>query len=134
MAEAARIGLAARGRTAPNPNVGCVIVADGKLIAQAATAPGGRPHAEAIALAEAGDAARGATLAFLVTTIILIIFTVDAKVNIAPPPRVIYVESYKADRTDAEIIADQKIASERLRKAKEAKKQQFRDLEKQLGM
>ena len=62
MAEAARIGLAARGRTAPNPNVGCVIVAAGQIIAQAATAPGGRPHAEAIALAEAGDAARGATL------------------------------------------------------------------------
>ena len=62
MAEAARIGLAARGRTAPNPNVGCVIVADGRIVGQAATAPGGRPHAEAIALAEAGDAARGATL------------------------------------------------------------------------
>ena len=62
MAEVARIGLAARGRTAPNPNVGCVIVADGRIVGQAATAPGGRPHAEAIALAEAGDAARGATL------------------------------------------------------------------------
>ena len=76
----------------------------------------------------------GATLSFLVVTIILIIFTVDAKVNTAPPPRVIYVENYKADRTDAEIIADQKVASERLHKAKEVKKQQFRDLEKQLGM
>ena len=62
MAEAARIGLAARGRTAPNPNVGCVIVADGRIVGHGATAPGGRPHAEAIALAEAGDAARGATL------------------------------------------------------------------------
>ena len=62
MAEAARIGFAARGRTAPNPNVGCVIVADGRAIGQGATAPGGRPHAEAIALADVGDAARGATL------------------------------------------------------------------------
>ena len=62
MAEAARLGLAARGRTAPNPNVGCVIVADGRIVGQGATAPGGRPHAEAIALAEAGDAAHGATL------------------------------------------------------------------------
>ncbi len=62
MAEAARLGLAARGRTAPNPNVGCVIVANGCIVGQGATAPGGRPHAEAIALAEAGDAARGATL------------------------------------------------------------------------
>ena len=76
----------------------------------------------------------GAIMAFLVTTIIMIIFTVDAKINTAPPPRVIYVENYKADRTDAQIIAEQKAASERRRKAKELKKQQFRDLEKQLGM
>ena len=62
MAEAARIGLAARGRTAPNPNVGCLIVADGRIVGQATTAPGGRPHAEAVALAKAGDAARGSTL------------------------------------------------------------------------
>ena len=62
MAEATRIGLAARGRTAPNPNVGCVIVADGRIIGRGATAPGGRPHAEAAALAQAGEAARGATL------------------------------------------------------------------------
>ena len=76
----------------------------------------------------------GAIMAFLVTTIILIIFIVDAKVNIAPPPRIVYVENYKADRTDEQIIADQKAASDRRRKAKELKKQQFRDLEKQLGM
>ena len=63
MAEAARLGQAARGRTAPNPNVGCVIVAaHGELVASGATAPGGRPHAEAVALAAAGEAARGATL------------------------------------------------------------------------
>ncbi|HXG99786.1 MAG TPA: bifunctional diaminohydroxyphosphoribosylaminopyrimidine deaminase/5-amino-6-(5-phosphoribosylamino)uracil reductase RibD, partial [Sphingomicrobium sp.] len=62
MAEAARLGEAARGRTAPNPNVGCVITKNGEIIARGATAPGGRPHAEAVALAEAGDAAKGATL------------------------------------------------------------------------
>ena len=63
IAEAARLGEAARGRTAPNPNVGCVIVgADSQHIASGATAPGGRPHAEAVALAAAGEAARGATL------------------------------------------------------------------------
>jgi diaminohydroxyphosphoribosylaminopyrimidine deaminase / 5-amino-6-(5-phosphoribosylamino)uracil reductase len=62
MAEAARLGQAARGGTAPNPNVGCVIVSDGQLVASGATAPGGRPHAEAVALAAAGEAARGATL------------------------------------------------------------------------
>ncbi|MCY7338764.1 MAG: bifunctional diaminohydroxyphosphoribosylaminopyrimidine deaminase/5-amino-6-(5-phosphoribosylamino)uracil reductase RibD [Sphingomonas bacterium] len=62
MAEAARLGEAVRGRTAPNPNVGCVIVKDGAVIATGATEPGGRPHAEAVALALAGEAARGATL------------------------------------------------------------------------
>jgi len=62
MAEAVALGEGARGRTAPNPNVGCVIVKDGEEIARAATAPGGRPHAEAVALAEAGAKARGATL------------------------------------------------------------------------
>lgn len=50
-----------RGRTAPNPNVGCVIVQRGRVVGRGWTQPGGRPHAEAMALAEAGAAARGAT-------------------------------------------------------------------------
>ncbi|MGK6319071.1 bifunctional diaminohydroxyphosphoribosylaminopyrimidine deaminase/5-amino-6-(5-phosphoribosylamino)uracil reductase RibD [Sphingomonas sp. DT-204] len=50
-----------RGRTAPNPNVGCVIVKDGRVAGRGWTQPGGRPHAEAMALAEAGEAARAAT-------------------------------------------------------------------------
>ena len=62
MLEAARLGEAARGRTAPNPNVGCIIVADGEIVGQGATAPGGRPHAEAVALKSAGKKASGATL------------------------------------------------------------------------
>ncbi|WP_300973309.1 bifunctional diaminohydroxyphosphoribosylaminopyrimidine deaminase/5-amino-6-(5-phosphoribosylamino)uracil reductase RibD [Sphingomonas sp. LHG3406-1] len=63
MAQAARLGAGARGTTAPNPNVGCVIVAPGgEIVGQGATAPGGRPHAEAVALEEAGTRARGATL------------------------------------------------------------------------
>jgi diaminohydroxyphosphoribosylaminopyrimidine deaminase/5-amino-6-(5-phosphoribosylamino)uracil reductase len=63
MADAARLGQAARGTTAPNPNVGCVIVAaDGAIVGQGATGSGGRPHAEAVALEAAGERARGATL------------------------------------------------------------------------
>ena len=62
MMEAVRLGEAARGRTAPNPNVGCVIVKDGKIVGRGATGDGGRPHAEAAALAEAGKLAKGATL------------------------------------------------------------------------
>jgi len=63
MAEAVRLGEAARGRSAPNPNVGCVIVGrPGEIVGRGATATGGRPHAEAVALAEAGRKADGATV------------------------------------------------------------------------
>ncbi len=63
MTEAVRLGEAARGRSAPNPNVGCVIVsAKGQIIGRGATAPGGRPHAEAIALEQAGSKTKGATV------------------------------------------------------------------------
>lgn len=59
----AALALARRGLggTWPNPSVGCVIVRDGRVMARGVTAPGGRPHAEAVALALAGAAARGAT-------------------------------------------------------------------------
>lgn len=62
LAAAAR--LAARGRplSRPNPAVGCVVVDDGKVVGRGWTQPGGRPHAEAVALTDAGEAARGATL------------------------------------------------------------------------
>ena len=63
MAEAVALGEAARGTTAPNPNVGCIIVSPGgKLVGRGATAPGGRPHAEAVALAGIGTKARGASV------------------------------------------------------------------------
>ena len=63
MDEALRLGEAARGQSAPNPNVGCVIVSPaGRAVGRGATAPGGRPHAEALALEQAGRRARGATV------------------------------------------------------------------------
>ena len=62
MAEAVRLGEVARGRSAPNPNVGCLIVSSkGEIVGRGATALGGRPHAEAIALDRAGRKARGST-------------------------------------------------------------------------
>jgi len=60
---AAALALAERGRgtTAPAPCVGCVIVSHGHVVGRGWSQPGGRPHAEAMALAEAGAAAKGAT-------------------------------------------------------------------------
>jgi len=63
MERAVALGESARGQSAPNPNVGCIIVSSsGRLVGKGATAAGGRPHAEAIALAEAGKRAAGGTV------------------------------------------------------------------------
>jgi diaminohydroxyphosphoribosylaminopyrimidine deaminase/5-amino-6-(5-phosphoribosylamino)uracil reductase len=60
---AAALGLARRGLGSvwPNPSVGCVLVKEGRVVGRGRTAPGGRPHAETEALAQAGEQARGAT-------------------------------------------------------------------------
>ena len=60
MRRAIELARAQLGRTGANPSVGCVIVKDGVVIAEAATADDGRPHAEEQALAAAGEQARGA--------------------------------------------------------------------------
>ncbi len=62
MASAIALSERGRGRTAPNPNVGCVVVRDGRVVGRGWTQPRGRPHAEAMALDQAGIAARGATV------------------------------------------------------------------------
>jgi len=61
MALALSLGRRGQGQCWPNPAVGCVIVREGRIVGRGWTAPGGRPHAEAVALAQAGDAAQGAT-------------------------------------------------------------------------
>ncbi|MEO6581594.1 MAG: hypothetical protein ABIN68_02150 [Sphingomicrobium sp.] len=76
----------------------------------------------------------GAALAVLVTIIIIIEFLVDSRINTAPPPRVVYVEQWSANRTDAEIVAQQKIDQAAREAAQKEKQRQFRKLEKQLGM
>ena len=65
----AALGLARRGlgRVAPNPSVACIILKDGRVVARGRTGEGGRPHGEAVALAQAGSEARGATQALLET-------------------------------------------------------------------
>lgn len=63
MRHALALGWRGIGRTSPNPSVGCVIVApDGHVVGRGRTGDGGRPHAEAMALAQAGPSARGATV------------------------------------------------------------------------
>ena len=62
LAAAARLGRRGIPLTRPNPAVAALVVKDNKLIAHGWTQPGGRPHAEAEALAAAGGAATGATI------------------------------------------------------------------------
>lgn len=65
MAAALSLGRRGQGACWPNPAVGCVIVKEnrvvGRVVGRGWTQPGGRPHAETMALAQAGDLARGAT-------------------------------------------------------------------------
>lgn len=62
MKMALELAARARGRTSPNPMVGAVLVKEDRVIGQGYHVRAGEPHAEVLALAEAGDEARGATL------------------------------------------------------------------------
>jgi hypothetical protein len=75
-----------------------------------------------------------AALAVLITAIIVFEFVIDAKIGVKPTPTPTYVELYPANRTDAEIVAEQK-KEMAIRAAGEKEKQrQFQKLEKTLGM
>ena len=76
----------------------------------------------------------GASLALLVTAIIVIEFVVDAKIGTAPPPEVTYVQLYASNRTDAQIIAEQKKEMATKEAAQKERQRQFKKLENQLGM
>lgn len=76
----------------------------------------------------------GASLALLSTLIIVIVFLVDAKINTAPPPTVVYVENFPADRSDAEIVADQKKAQAKRDALRKERQRQFKELQDQLGI
>lgn len=62
LAAAAALAARARPLSRPNPAVGALVIANGVVVGRGWTQPGGRPHAEAMALAQAGEGARGGTL------------------------------------------------------------------------
>jgi len=62
MERALELALSVRGTTSPNPNVGAVVVREGRIVGEGATQPPGGPHAEVVALRQAGEQARGSTL------------------------------------------------------------------------
>jgi diaminohydroxyphosphoribosylaminopyrimidine deaminase/5-amino-6-(5-phosphoribosylamino)uracil reductase len=63
MDQALALAESVRGQSAPNPNVGCIIVSpNGRVLGRGATARGGRPHAEAVALEQAGRRAKDAII------------------------------------------------------------------------
>jgi len=76
----------------------------------------------------------GAALALVATGIIVFEFVIDPKTGASPPPQIIYVDSWSANRTDAEIIAQQKKDQAERRAYQAEKQRQFKRLENQLGM
>jgi hypothetical protein len=76
----------------------------------------------------------GGALAILVTAIIVIEFLVDPYTGAQTPPQVVEVQLYSPNRTDADIIADQKKDQAERRAYQAEKRRQFQRLEKQLGM
>ena len=76
----------------------------------------------------------GAALAVLVTSIIVIEFIVDTHMGLDPTPTPTYVELYAANRSDADIIAEQKKEEADKAAAEKEKQRQFRELGKRLGI
>ena len=75
-----------------------------------------------------------AVLAIAMPAIIIVGFIVDARTNIMPGEQLIYVDSWSANRSDAEIAAAQKVRQEQVEAAKAERQRQYQELEKRLGM
>jgi hypothetical protein len=73
-------------------------------------------------------------LATLMPVTILVGFYYDAQTNIDPGEQLIYVESWSANRTDAEIVAQQKIDQAKKEQRAAERQRQFQKVEKQLGI
>jgi len=108
MDQAIALGERGRGRTAPNPHVGCIVVKDGMAVGSGWTQPGGRPHAERVALQEAGDKARGATIYVTLEPCAHVSARGPACTDLlvaAQPARVVIAVGDPDPRTDGEGIA-----------------------------
>ena len=75
-----------------------------------------------------------AALAVVIPAAIIVGFALDSRAAGTPGPKLIYAKSWSANRTDAEIIADQKEHQAKREAAAKEKQRQFQKLEKQLGI
>lgn len=75
-----------------------------------------------------------AILAILMPTIIVIGFILDARTNIMPGEQLIYVDSWSANRSDAEIIAAQKERQKEKEAADKQRQERYQELERRLGL
>ncbi|HEX6661944.1 MAG TPA: hypothetical protein VF067_08770 [Sphingomicrobium sp.] len=76
----------------------------------------------------------GAALAVLVTGIIVVEFLVDSQFGTAPTPTPTFVELYPANRTDADIVAQQKKEQADKAAAEKETQRQYKELEKRFGI
>ncbi len=73
-----------------------------------------------------------AAVAIVMPIAIIILFITDGRTNIAPGPQIIYADSWSANRTDAEIIAEQKKHQAEREAAQKERQRQFKKLDKDL--
>jgi len=76
----------------------------------------------------------GAALALLVTAVIVVEFLLDSQFGTAPTPTPTFVELYPSNRTDAQIVADQKKDQAAKAAIEKEKQRQYRELEKRFGI
>ena len=76
----------------------------------------------------------GAVFSLVITALILVAFYYDPQVNTAPPRQVIFVESYGPDRTDADIVADQKKRQAEKEALIAERQRQFKEIGNRFGM
>ena len=136
MAEAIALGERGRGRTAPNPNVGCVVVQGDAIVGRGWTQDGGRPHAEAVALAEAGEKAKGATIYATLEPCAHESARGPACADLlvaASPARVVVALADPDRRTDAEIRAKQQADLNERNRAEAEHRRQLQRLDQNLN-